>query len=211
MSKIFRAEASTYGLSAAPYNTAIPTFSGTSRIGNIQTGSAGTWINTPTSYSYRWYRASTSTGTYSAISGATSLSYTPITADSNQFLKLEVTATNAQGSTVETSTATQMIQGVPNLSLSSGLPVATYRTVRNLTLTPGSLGKVTFFNNDKRIAGCIGLVASAANSYSVTCPWKASKIGTNTVKASFTSDDAGYVGGTTTITSITIQRRSTAR
>lgn len=209
IARIFRAEASIFSISAAPYMTVSPTYSGLSAtVGIQQNGSNGTWLNSPTSYTYRWYRSNSINGSYSPISGATSSSYTTNSSDLNQYLKFEVSASNAQGSISETSTATQILQGSPSLTLNSGLPIATYRTIRNLGLNPGAEGKVTFTNNGKRIAGCINLPSNSANSYSVTCPWKPSKIGFNEIKAQFTSSDLGYASGTTPITTLFVQKRS---
>jgi hypothetical protein len=211
INRLFRAEAlSTFAgnVSAAPYASTLPSFSGNSRVGQLQTGNSGTWINGVIGYTYRWYRSNSNNGTYSPISGATSSNYTATSSDFNQYLKFEVTATNAQGSITETSTATQILQGSPSLTLTSGLPTATYRTIRNLGLNPGAEGKVTFTHNGKRIAGCINLPSNSANSYSVTCPWKPSKIGFNEVKAQFTSSDLGYASGTSPITTLFVQKRS---
>lgn len=206
--KLYRADASQYGMSAAPYASVLPTISGNAKVGSLQTGGSGTWLNGVTGYTYRWYRSNSSNGTYSPISGATSSNYTANSSDFNQYLKFEVTANNAQGSITETSTATQILQGSPTLTLTSGLPTATYRTIRNLGLNPGAEGKVTFTNNGKRIVGCVNLPSNSANSYSVTCPWKPSKIGFNEVKAQFTSTDSGYASGTSPITTLFVQKRS---
>jgi hypothetical protein len=57
--------------------------------------SAGSVSGSPTpTLSYRWLRSTSVNGTYSAINGATSLTYTPVTSDGGYFLKFERTATN---------------------------------------------------------------------------------------------------------------------
>jgi len=211
INKLYRAEASTYGLSAAPYNTVIPSFTGVSNVGQVLSGANGTWINGTTGYTYRWYRASTSNGTYSPISGATSASYTTTTSDLNQYLKFEVTATNAQGSIPETSTATVVGQGQPNLTINTSGGPAQSKTTRSLILSPGAAGKVTFTNNGKRIAQCINMAATAGNSYSVTCPWAPAVVGYNTVVATFTSTDPGYSSGTSGAVTTFVQKRSSTR
>jgi hypothetical protein len=60
--------------------------------------SKGSWTNTPTSYTYQWERCNSSGENCSAISGATSSSYTPVGGDVGNTLIAEVTATNAIGS-----------------------------------------------------------------------------------------------------------------
>lgn len=211
VNKLYRADAATYGLSAAPYNSAAPSFTGFAKVGSPQSGSNGTWLNGVSGYTYRWYRADTSSGSYLPISGATSINYSPVTGDLSKYLKFEVTATNAQGSISETSTATLISQAESNLSLTASTAMATSRTIRNLTLSPGASGKVTFTNNGKKIPGCIGLSSNAGNSYSVTCPWRASVIGYNNVAATYTSSDAAYPSGSTQITTIFVQKRSGTR
>lgn len=211
INKLYRADAATYGLSAAPYNTSIPTFSGTAAVASIQSGAVGTWINTPTGYTYQWYRSPTAGGTYTAISGATSINYTPISSDSTQYLKFEVTASNASGSIVETSTAQLISKATPNLSI-SGLPASTStRAVNSLTVTPGFAGKVTFFNNGKKITKCSSLPSNAGNSYSVTCSWKPSVIGFNSISAIYTSSDSGANSASAPIKTIFVAKRSTTR
>jgi Cellulase (glycosyl hydrolase family 5) len=75
-----------------PVDTAVPVISGTAQVGQTLTATAGTWANTPTSYAYQWNRAGT------AISGATSSTYVPVTADVGSTLTVSVTATNGSGS-----------------------------------------------------------------------------------------------------------------
>jgi hypothetical protein len=212
ISKVFRAEASRFGLDAAPYNTAVPAISATgSKIGILQNGSNGSWSNSPTTFSYRWYRASSAGGSYAAIAGATTASYLPGSSDFNQHLKFEVTATNSTGSTVETSTSTSIAAGEPSLTLSGAPSVTTFRTPRSLTLSPGFAGKITFTANGKRIAKCINLVANVGNSYSVTCPWSPSFIGFNNVSATFTSNDQSIISGSSINHAVFVQKRSTRR
>lgn len=54
-----------------------------------------TYIGIPTAptLAYVWYTATTETGTYSAISGATSATYTPQEGDAGKWIKCKVTAT----------------------------------------------------------------------------------------------------------------------
>ena len=85
--------------SGAPVNTALPTISGTTQVGDILTASTGTWTNSPTSYSYQWNEDGT------AISGATSSSYTLVSGEVGDTITVTVTATNSSGSTPATSSA----------------------------------------------------------------------------------------------------------
>lgn len=83
-----------------PVNVAIPTITGTTTIGSTLTSSTGTWSGeAPITYAYQWKRAG------SDISGATSSTYTLVSADLNQNITVTVTATNVNGSASATSVA----------------------------------------------------------------------------------------------------------
>jgi hypothetical protein len=87
----------------APTNTVAPAVTGTAAVGQVLTASTGTWTGTPTSYTYQWSRNGT------AISGATSSSYTVGSADTGDTITVAVTATNATGSATATSAATATV------------------------------------------------------------------------------------------------------
>jgi hypothetical protein len=99
-----------YFADSTPSNSSSPSISGTTTNGQTLTGSRGTWSGFPTpTYTYQWKRASSAAGSYSNISGATSLTYTLTDNDIDQYLKFAVTATNTSGSTTELSNATAKI------------------------------------------------------------------------------------------------------
>lgn len=66
--------------------------------GSAVSCTTGSWTNAPTGYSYQWQRKDPVTGAVSTITGATSSTYTPTTADEAYQLACTVTATNASGS-----------------------------------------------------------------------------------------------------------------
>ena len=104
-----------YFADSTPANTAVPTVSGTVRNGEILTGTQGTWTGYPTpSYTFKWRRASTASGTYSDIAGATSATYTLTDNDVGKYLKFEVTATNASGAASQASAATVQVADFPD-------------------------------------------------------------------------------------------------
>jgi hypothetical protein len=80
-----------------PVNTAVPTISGTTRLGDTLKASNGSWDNSPTSYAYQWKRNG------SNIPGATKPTYNVKTTDQGTTLTVTVTATNANGSATATS------------------------------------------------------------------------------------------------------------
>jgi hypothetical protein len=78
-----------------PVNTVAPVISGTMVVGQTLTTTNGTWTNSPTSFTYKWYKGIT------AIVGATSSTYILVQADAGTTttIKCEVTAINLAGST----------------------------------------------------------------------------------------------------------------
>lgn len=213
INKNYRADANIHALPAAPYNTVIPGIVGPHTYAATDTGTVGTWINSPSSWSYQWYRASTANGTYSGISGANSLTYTTVAADVGKFLKFSVASSNSSGTIHETSTATSVItkSGVP-LSFSISNPLPVYRTTNNLTVaTSGIAGSVTFKADGKQIAGCRNISSNSGNSYIATCPWKPSIHKAFNFTAVFTPTDTNYISGTTSLNSVHVRARTTKR
>lgn len=99
-----------YLVNTAPANSVAPSISGTTTNGQTLTGARGTWSGYPApTYTYRWKRSSTVGGSYTNITGATSLSYTLTDDDIDMYLKFEVTATNSTSTTVELSAATARV------------------------------------------------------------------------------------------------------
>ncbi len=66
----------------------------------------GKWTESPLRYGYQWMRCNAGGGECVAIAGAINHTYTPAGADAGHALLVQVTATNADGSTVAPSTAT---------------------------------------------------------------------------------------------------------
>jgi hypothetical protein len=85
--------------SGAPVNTSAPVVSGQPYVGKTLTTTTGTWQNNPTSYTYQWVRCDAMGNNCIQISGATSKTYTPTSADVNHRLEAWVTATNSSGTT----------------------------------------------------------------------------------------------------------------
>ncbi len=103
--------ASTAAVTGAPGNTVAPAVtSGTGffSAGNTLTTTTGTWTNSPTSYTYQWYRNGVA-----ITGGATAATYTIGPPDIGTTLSATVTATNGSGSTPAGSGSTATIAGWP--------------------------------------------------------------------------------------------------
>ena len=90
-----------------PVNISAPTITGTPARLDVLSVSGGSWSPTGTP-SYQWERCANSS--CSAISGATSSTYTPVLADEEDTLELVVTVTNPYGHASVTTARTAAIQ-----------------------------------------------------------------------------------------------------
>jgi hypothetical protein len=67
----------------------------------------------------------------------------------------------------------------------SNLSTATYRNQSSLVATVSYAGKVTFFANNKRIAGCISVATVGSGPFTATCNWSPAIRGAVTVTANY--------------------------
>ena len=91
----------------APTNTVLPAISGTVQEGETLTAWEGVWTGSP-SFAYQWQEDDTG---WTDISGATSRTYTPVTANVGNALRVIVTGTNSAGSANATSAETVVVAG----------------------------------------------------------------------------------------------------
>jgi hypothetical protein len=120
-----------------PVNTGTPGIAGTPKRTFTLNASAGTWTPAGAAYTYQWQRDDGSGGGFVDVSGATAASYTLVTADVDAVVRVEVTATNADGAVTAASAQTATIQAATPGS--SGAPVLTgkARVGEVLTTTNG--------------------------------------------------------------------------
>jgi len=117
----------------APKNTAVPAITGTPVQGQALSASTGTWSPVGTSYAYQWQRSTNAGSTWSAISGATTSSYTPGTADLGVSVRVVVTASNSYGQAAANSaTVGPVASGAP---VNKALPSVTGTPIEGGTLT----------------------------------------------------------------------------
>jgi hypothetical protein len=84
-----------------PVNSVAPVVSGTATRGQVLSCTTGTWSLSPLSYAYQWYRSPST-----AISGATSSTYTLAAGDVGLQIFCRVTATNIYGTSSPTDSNT---------------------------------------------------------------------------------------------------------
>jgi hypothetical protein len=149
----------------APVNTSPPVISpgGNQGIGTVFTSSNGSWFATrPLTFEYRWTRNGT------PISGATSQTYTSVSADEGQTLRCEVRATNAFG--VSSYIASSNSSTGVSLPVNTVAPVISGSTTLGsvLTTTDGTwtgTATITFSYQWKR--GGISIGGATASTYTL--------------------------------------------
>jgi len=128
------------GALPAPANTAPPAISGTTRQFDTLSTTNGLWTGDPTSFSYQWLRCATAIGgSCVPIAGATSTTYALTRDDIGSTIRIDVTATNAQGSVTAQSGPTAIVQvGL----LTANLVVRPAMTCTGLTVLVDGSGSV---------------------------------------------------------------------
>jgi len=93
-----------------PVNSSLPTIGGTAREGQTLTAASGSWSGmTPISYGYTWQRCDASGSKCGKIGKATAQNYVASKTDVGKTIRVEVTATNADGKSQALSAATGAI------------------------------------------------------------------------------------------------------
>ena len=178
------------GVTALPVSSAPPTITGTARVGSALTGAIGTWTATPAATATQnWYSCtaavatatSTQPSTCSAISGATTTTYTPVTADAARFISFAVTETNTTGSVTMWSVTTAAVTAAPvntvaptisGTGLIAGVMTATTGT---WTGTPAATYAYAWHRCTTRVTvasatiptGCVAIATATAATYTL--------------------------------------------
>ncbi len=143
-----------------PSNTSVPIISGTPRVGVTLTASTGAWSGTPPlTPAYQWVRGSTN------ISGATSATYVPVTADITANLSVRVTMTNSAGSAAATSAQVGPVLPADTSSFSTQLTLTSVVGGTNLPWAFGHAFKQGDIPSGSTIASTIGEFQSTATTY----------------------------------------------
>ena len=102
---------------AAPENTSAPTVSGTAQEKETLKADPGTWqSSTDATYSYAWQRCDAKGAGCAAIANATQQTYVLSAADVGKTVRVNVTATNAVGSSSAASAPTDSVAAAPSSS-----------------------------------------------------------------------------------------------
>ena len=168
----------------APNNTAKPTISATSSaaVGQIVTGTIGTWTGTqPITYAFTWNRCNSAGTSCAAIAGATGLNYTIATADLGSRVQLSVKATNAGGSNTATSALSPVVAGgsagpiaLPDGKTSiavSSVALPERLVISEVSFSPNPVRSRAAITSRFRVADTSGRVVRGALVYAVGLPY----------------------------------------
>lgn len=158
---------------APPASTVAPAITGTLTDGQVLTASTGTFTGTtPLTYVYAWQRCAPAGGSCTAITGATSATYTAQSADVGRPLRVVVTATNGAGTAQGTSAETAQIAAVPPantiLPSISGTPrdgLALSAIVGTWTGTTPQTRTYQWRRCDAAGASCADIVGATGSTY----------------------------------------------
>ncbi len=167
-------------LAGQPANTSLPTVTGSIEQGAVLSASSGSWSPAATSYSYQWQSAAPNSSDWTAISGATSSTYTVAAGEVANSIRVLVSARNATGSGV----AASLPAG--GSTPSSGVPVSTVAPTISGSLRKGQTLTVT-----------TGTWSPAATTY--TYAWQRSTTGGNTWSAISGATNQSYAAVTADI------------
>ncbi|HEY2631541.1 MAG TPA: hypothetical protein VGI26_04100 [Solirubrobacteraceae bacterium] len=98
---------------SAPVNTVLPAISGATTEGQMLSATAGTWTESPTSFTYQWQDCDVLGSNCVDISGASTQTYTLGASDVGDTVRVVVTATNQGGSVPADSAASIAVVAPP--------------------------------------------------------------------------------------------------
>ena len=161
-------------VAAAPQNQALPTISGQPQEGKTLGTSNGTWSNSPTTFAYQWQQCDSSGSNCANVAGATQKTYTVGGSDADKTLRVQVTATNADGSASATSKVTDVVssKGGPVNTAAPAIS-GTPKVGEELDATNGSwTGGVRSFayqwqRCDAQGGSCVSVPGATGGSYGV--------------------------------------------
>ena len=155
----------------APRTVEMPRVSGTPEQGRITQGTLGNWERQPERFAVRWLRCDASD--CRAIDGATATSYTPVAADLGARLRIEVTATNAGGSTVAVSEPSPPVGAARPVIVTPPSATGTAMRGERLSASPGTWTGAESFAYEWRRCPATGDDACESISGATTATYQA--------------------------------------
>ncbi|GAA3677907.1 hypothetical protein GCM10023081_15210 [Arthrobacter ginkgonis] len=174
-----RTSAATAAIAKGTLTGAVPTISGTAKVGYTLTAKAGTWT-TGTTLAYQWYRAG------KPITGATKSTYSLAAADAGQRITVKVTGTKSGYTTLSrTSASTAAIAkgtlGTGTVTVSGTTKVGSKLTAKAGTWTTGTKLTYQWYRSGTKIKG------ATKSTYSLVATDRK-----DTIKVRVTGTKTGY-------------------
>ena len=169
-------------------NTAIPTVSGTTRVGETLTTTDGTWTGFPApTYAYQWQVSDDGISSWSNISGATSSTYILTTSETGKYVRSAVTATNSENSVTAESASTTVINETPSISslTISGTAEVGETLTANITATGFPTPTYTYQWEENDGSGWTNISGAVSSTYILT-----SAQAGNTIRVSATATNS---------------------
>ncbi|HWI70777.1 MAG TPA: hypothetical protein VNT55_02395 [Baekduia sp.] len=186
-----------------PVNLGTPGIAGTPKRTFTLTASAGTWSPAGAAFTYQWQRDDGSGGGFADISGATSSSYTLVSADVGTVVRVQVKATNVDGNATASSAQTATVAAATPGS--SGAPLVTGKTRVGevLTTTDGGWNPAATsyaYQWQRKVAGTFADIAGAtAQTYTLVAADAGTVVRSKVTATNSDGTGAGYSAATTTI------------
>ena len=155
---------------AVPLNTTAPALSGTAARASTLTASQGVWQGVNNSYAYQWQHSIDGTS-WTSITGATSSSYPVSASDEGTYLRMQVTATNSDGTATAVSAASALIVPAPPVNTASPAVSGTAQRTSTLLGAQGTwsgIGNSYAYQWQRSVGGGAWTNISGATSLSYT-------------------------------------------
>ncbi len=176
-----------FATTASPADTTVPSISGTAEVGQTLTVTHGTWSNEPSSYGERWLLCNSAGANCSAISGATSSTYTLTSTSVGSTVRVQEIASNSSG------------KGAPAFSTQTAAVISNAPAITSFTPTSGVTGsKVTISGTAFTGATSVHFDGLAAPSFTVKSSTQIEATVPNAAKAGAISVTTPVKTGTST-------------
>ncbi|MCU1515776.1 MAG: S-layer domain protein [Pseudarthrobacter sp.] len=154
-----KASALNLAYSAGLLTTAVPTITGTAKVGSVLTAVPGTWGPAPVTLAYQWKANGV------IIIGATASTYKPVGANAGKTLTVTVTGTKAGYTTAAKTSATTASVAVGTLTAPTPTITGSAKAGSVLTAVPGIWGPAPVALAYQWKAGGVVIIGATASTY----------------------------------------------
>ncbi len=190
---------------ASPTNTSAPTITGTAATGATLSATSGAWSGTtPISYAYQWQRCNSSGSNCGTISSATNQNYVASGNDAGRTIRVQVTATNTDGSNQALSAATGAIVNTGAIPANTKQPDPSGKAEdgQKVTVDPGNWSgqkPIAFsyqWQSCNSASVCTDIAGATSQSFTVT----SSQVGSKLRATVTASNSAGKTAASSNLT-----------